>query len=649
MGQSSLTTGASGQPTTLANAPQRDTNANKTNTSKWVDQEARIHYTKLNSEIQYTPDTSLHTFDRRPFIQPWYRDLGNLGSPASNLLFTPEDRLGPTLGYHTFDIYRFIPDSLNFYNTTRPYSAFSYQLGSKLEQMAEIMHTQNISPNWNFEVDYHKIVAPGFYLIQRNNDDNASFTTNYKSNNQRYKLKAAIVYNKMQNDENGGIMATAQLDSAQYADHKTIPVQFQDDNYSILRSSVTNLLRDYTMLIQHSYTWGKADTTYNADSTQYTARLIPHISLEHTFELSTEKHEYKDIAPDSLRYASMFQQSFPNGGLTGVDSVLSQQKWFWIDNALSLNGFLGKDQKQLKFSAGIGNRIDDFTTAYATGSTSTNIVSNYVFGEIQKEALQPGQWFYQANGKFYLTGADAGDFLLHASLGKELKGDWGSFATGFQQQLNSAPYNYTIYENQYYKWDTSFNKESVTQVYGTLQSNRLRFGIGVRNYLIDNYIYINQYEMPAQYTSPFNITQVWVRKEFKFGKIYLDNELVYQQQTAGAPINIPALLGRHRLSFESSLFNNALKIATGIEIRYNTAYYAPGYDPFLSRFYYQDTYFVGNAPEGSVFFNFRIKRFRAFIQGDQLQELFTRNTLNYPGYPAQDAMLRFGFTWVMIN
>ena len=69
--------------------------------------------------------------------------MGNLGSPVNNLMFTPEDRAGPSLGYHINDVYRMNVDSLNYYSTNRPYSIFSYQLGSKLEQTASIMHSQN--------------------------------------------------------------------------------------------------------------------------------------------------------------------------------------------------------------------------------------------------------------------------------------------------------------------------------------------------------------------------------------------------------------------------------------------------------------------------------------------------------------------------
>ncbi len=70
-------------------------------------------------------------------------------------------------------------------------------------------------------------------------------------------------------------------------------------------------------------------------------------------------------------------------------------------------------------------------------------------------------------------------------------------------------------------------------------------------------------------------------------------------------------------------------------------------------------------PTASVFLNFRIKRFRAFIMGDQLQEIFVRNTIIYTGTPvtnfggsglnyapvyvAPDALIRFGFTWMLVN
>jgi hypothetical protein len=673
-----------GQSTLPGNTPtlpktQRDTS--KSNTSQWRDEEARITYQKLNSAKTYIPDTSIHTFHRQPFTQPGYRDMGNLGSPVTNMLFTPEYRVGPTLGYHVFDVYRFFVDSANFYNTTRPYSIFNYQLGSKLEQIAGILHTQNITPTWNFCFEYHKINSPGFYKIQRNNHDNGCFTTNYKSPDQHYTIYAAVVYNKEQHDENGGMPIDTQLTSPYYIDRRTIDVAYQHDAYSLTRSSVTNMQRDFTMLIQHSYMWGRPDTTYNADSTQFTARLIPRFSVTHKLQLSTEKHEYKDFNPDSLRYTTLFNQSFgTTGNLAGGDSVQTDQKWFWIDNQFLINGFIGKPDDQLKFSAGLGNRVDEFFSSpvfhlihnpptfwfYYVGQDKVNILSNYMTGEIKKEALRAGEWEYGANTKFFLTGDYAGRFVLNALIGKELKNNWGNFAAGFQQQLNAAPFNYTTYENLYTRLSFNFNNESVTAVYGTLDNPRLHISGGLRNYVIANYIYLNENELPAQYNVPFSITQAWARKVFKFGYFFLDNEVVYQKIPDNAPVNVPSLMGKHQLSFEKRMFHSPLKIALGIELRYNTAYYVPGYDALLNRFFYQKSSYITNAPEEAVFLNFRIKRFRAFLMGDNLQTLFgNHNTILYTGtpvynfgqdqvssiprYAAPDVVIRFGFSWSLIN
>ncbi|XZF14373.1 putative porin [Chitinophagaceae bacterium MMS25-I14] len=634
-----------GSPMTLANAPQKDT-ANKTNTSDWHTVDARIWYQQQYSQKIYTPDTSVHIFHRRPYSQPWNRDLGNSGSAAYNMLFTPLNTAGPSLGYHVYDIYRYNTDSLYFYNTNRPYSVFEYQLGSKLEQWAHIMHTQNINPRWNIAAQYNKVYSPGYYKIQRQSNDNGNFSTHYKSKNQHYEAFGGVVYNKEQQDENGGMVSDSFLTQSQFTNRETIPVNFQNDAYSVRRSTVTNMMRDYSLLLNHSYIFGTMDTTYNQDSSQYYVNLKPRFSIGHRMQLTSEKHEYKDIWPDSLRYLDLFSAG---RSFASTDSVFMRQKWTKFENSVFLNGFLGTPQKPLIFSLGAGNRIDKFTTEYVTGSSSLNIISNYLQGSIKKEALQPGQWEYQANVQFFVTGDAAGNFNVNASVGKDLGRGVGNVTLGFKEQLASAPYSYTIHHTQYDTILTSFNKESITQVYGRIEMPKYRFSAGISNYLIGNYIYMNASERPDQYGTAFNVTEAWLHKAFRFGRFLLDNELVYQQVTGDAPVNLPKLMGRHQFAIESYLFKNALKVATGIEVRYNTAYYADAYSAFFNRYYYQNSYEISNKPQASLFFNFKVKRFRAYLMGDQLNEIIWKNTVVAPGYAAQNAMIRFGFSWVLIN
>lgn len=626
-----------------------DTSAyNKSNTDDWHNNNVRITYKKLGSEKEYTPDSSIHTFHRRSFLQPWYQDLGNQGSPTRNLLFTPEDRMGPTLGYHVYDVYRFNKDSLNYYNTNRPYSEFGFQLGSKLEQKANILHTQNVKPNWNIAVQYRKTTSPGFYLIQRTNHDNAYLSTHYQSVDKHYDLYAAFIYNKEQQDENGGIVDESQLTNSRYNDRRTVDVAFRNDTYgasgSVRRSSVTNTQRDYTILLHHGYTFGKDDTTYNEDSTKMHVKLIPRFGIAHHFELSSEKYVFKDVRPDSLRYTPFFNYSF-----AGTDSVFMQQNWMKIDNKLLLNGFLGKSDAPLQFTAGIGNRFDNFTTEYIIGNETQNITSLYLTGGIKKEALEEKQWFYEANATLYFAGSASGNSTLQAVLGRDLGKDLGSISIGAQQSVNNAPYNYTTYINQYDTIKAALNNESVTTIFGQFNSDKLKLGGGIRSYLIQNYIYLNDRNMFDQYAPSFNITQVWVRKALTWRNIVLDNEFVYQQPTSGAVVNIPKFMGRHQLSYERYIFKSALKIATGVQVRYASPYTPAGYNPFFNRYYYQTAYTVDDQVQGAVFFNFKVKRFRAYIMGDQIQRLFMNNMKLAEGYTVQNTMIRFGFNWILIN
>ncbi|WP_276132033.1 putative porin [Polluticoccus soli] len=642
-----------GAPTTFPTAPQRDTSTNKTNTNEWHNEQVSISFRQLHSEKLYEPDTTIHTFHRRPFSQPWYRNLGNHGGPTTNLLFTPEYRVGPTLGYHIFDVYRFDVDSIYYYNTNRPYSTFTFQLGSKQEQTAELLHTQNIQPNWNIAARYRKITSPGYYNIQRTNHDNAYLSTNYQSRDQHYELYSALVYNLEQNDENGGVVSASFLDSPDYEDPIIIPVNFQNDNFGtntrIRRSAVSNTLRDFSFMVNHRYAFGRTDTLYNEDSTYYKYKFTPRFGITHRFQAQSQKYRFRDFTPDSLRYDPFFQHSFIGDGLR--DSVMMTQRWIMFDNQLLLGGFLGKYENQLRVNAGVGIRHDKFTDEYPRGNIKNAIWSNYVIADATKDAVDTGSWFYNAKLIFYTSGEAAGNSLLQAELGKNLSARLGNILAGFRQEINNAPYNYTTYQTDYDTILATFNKESVTRIYGTIENDWLKLSGGVRSYLISNYIYLDEKQLPAQYAPSFNLTQVWLRKVFRWRAVVLDNELAYQQVAGGGPVNVPLLLGRHQLSIETAVFRNLLQIATGVEARYHSPYHQAGYAPLFARFLYQNSVEQSNTPEVSAFFNFRIKRFRAYVMADQLQLMLNgrANAVAAPIYGLPNTMIRFGFTWTLIN
>jgi len=610
---------------------------------KWKDESAKIYYTILNSNIKHQPDTTLGQMHHFQQTQPWWgNDLGNYGTAARNLYFTPDQNIGFNLGYDIYDLYKIKFDSLRFYNTTRPYSSFSFMLGSKEEQNVDFLHTQNISPNWNFAARIRYMSSEGFFAQQKASSISTSITTDYKSTNSKYHLKLAFIYNTFNQDENGGIVSDSFLTLSNYADRRRIPVNMplMGNNKSAVKNGLSNL----DLYIQNNYSWGLSDTLYNEDSTKATYQFTPRFRLQHELRIHNENHLYKDQAPDSLRYV-IFQPS--HFGYN--DSVYGAQNWYYVDNKFSINGFVGKSNHLAELKLGIANRIDHFQQNFLIGKDPHTYISNYLFGEILKEAVDSNQWSYQANAAFYFTGPAIGDFNINASIGRDL-GKFGNISLGLQQTLSEAPFAVQNFRTNFYEQNASFSKVSTTKLWGNLSIPKIKLDIAVNNYIITNFLYFNEGMKAEQFNTAFYVTQISGRKELNYKAFGLGNEIVWQQATANAPLHLPAFMLREQLKIETFMFKNALKVAVGLEARYTTPYFIDAYTPYLNQFYLQNEYKSNNLPEVAAFFNFKIKAFRAFVVVDQLQQLIAKNNINaLAWYPSQNMLFRLGFNWVLIN
>ncbi len=614
--------------------------------SDWVDEQAEIYAQHLHSDLKIYPDTSIATFHRYQSHQPWWgTHLGNYGTAAQNAFFTPNQKIGLQLGYDAYDLYKFTLDSLKYYNTTKPYSAFSFLSGSQNQQHVEILHTQNISPSWNFSTKLRNMSSEGFYAQQKANVFSANVSSNYSSANDRYKVHFGIIYNKFKQDENGGIVSDSFLNLQNFQDRRRIPVNLPLSSQSRGNTSaVKNTNNDFDFFIMNDYSWGKADTTYNEDSTSATYSFIPRFSLQHELRIHSEKHEYYDNNPDSLRYDFIAPLT-----LNRTDSIVGVQSLFYVDNRFSLNGYLGKlSNSLLHLKAGLGNRIDQFSESYLNGKSSMNSIGNYVFGNLKKEALEPRQWAYEAEAQFYFSGKALGNFHFKAALGKDL-GKWGQLAAGLSQSLSNAPLSYESLKTNFYTVENSLNKMSVSSFWGKIYIPEIELEVGINNHLINNYLYFDETGFTNQYSNPISILQVYGRKKLQLRIFSLDNEVVWQQPTLDAPVNLPAFMIREQFKVESYIFKNALQVAVGIEARYLSAYYSDGYNPYFNQYFLQNDYKRSNFPELSAFFNFKIKSFRAFVLGNQLQQLFSTNAIYAKGYPYPNSLFQFGFTWVLIN
>lgn len=603
-----------------------------------TDDKVSIRYFVLEDTLRKNVDSSIRYLHRSPVQTIWHTDLGNTGSAAVSLRFQPDQDPGMQLGLPAIATLMYRWQDLRFYNTTRAYTDIFYRNGSKNDQIISLMHTQNIQPNWNVSADYRKVNSPGFYKWQKTNHDNFALSTHYRSNNQRYDIKAGFVYNKVQQDENGGIASYDYLYSAAYNDKRLVPVYYE--NASENRSSVSNYFRTANVLWQQQYFFGQQDSVYNADSTERNYVFKPVFSVKHRLYTQHEFYRYKDQQPDTsdYRYFGLYESNIS-------DSVYTKYFHTLVGNAFSLNGDLRFREKVMQAEVGYGIEIDQ----QRNGLFKPTFYNNYLFGRIEKPRQADAEWLYAAQIKAYFTGNTIGNFLLQVQTGRSMGENFGTILMGLRQSLQTAPYLFTYYASNHFTTTSSLSRQSITKLFIDYVNTRYQADIHLHYFLLGNYIYRDTNLSALQYKKVFPLTQLQIHKIFLYRTLVFDNDLLLQITPAQGPIQLPLYASRHRLAYEDKIFKRKLLIAVGLEGRYNTGWYANAYTPVYFTFVNQYQYKISNIPELAFFFNFNVKRFRASLALDQLQQIFTRNNINFPGYAAQNLALRFGLHWIFVN
>ena len=131
------------------------------------------------------------------------------------------------------------------------------------------------------------------------------------------------------------------------------------------------------------------------------------------------------------------------------------------------------------------------------------------------------------------------------------------------------------------------------------------------------------------------------------GNLKLNSRVVAQYVEANLPIRIPNLVTYNSLYYSNWIFKKALFIQFGIDIWYNTSYYADAYMPVTSVFYNQNVKKIGNYPYVDAFVNFKIKNARIFVKLAHLNSgLMGNRYYMVPHYPMYDRSFKFGVSWV---
>ncbi|MBM3414936.1 MAG: hypothetical protein FJY20_00535 [Bacteroidetes bacterium] len=615
-----------------------------------------ISFRYLDSTRNYWLDSSVNDFTRRYPVPATHIYLGNTGTASRSLLFSPVMQAGFDNGFHAFDVYKWKLESVRFFNTTRPYSELNYFLGSRVEQIIEVMHTQNIKPSWNFAFQYRLINSPGFFQNQRTNHNNYLFTSKFQSRNLRYNNYVVLLGNKMLASENGGIIDTANiLDDPIYKERFNIRTYLGGDNpftsdFFGSRINTGNRNNEFTVLLRQQYDLGKKDSIVT-DSTVIPL-FYPRLRFEHTFRFDKNKYVFQDYVADSAYYKKYYDTALRKP----LDSLVLIEKWRIITNDFSIYQY--PDARNLHQFIKLGLTVQNITGELSSGQkTFFNTLGHAEY----RNRSRNQQWDIEANGKLFFTGFNAGDFDAHISLQRLLGKKLGYLQLGFENTSRTPSF---VFDNRssFYLQKTPANlkKENSSHLFASYFLPSFRFRLTGHYYLVNNYTYFTDFIKVNQETSLFNLLQIAVHKTIKLGKRWnWHTDIYFQQKVGAAPLNVPFIYTRNRFAYEGNLGFKNLDIAMGAELRYRAAYKADNYSPASGQFFYQDSITIRNdLPDISAYVHFRIRPFKAFIRAENLNAArklpnggfgFTNNNLVAPGYALPGLQIRVGVWWSFVN
>ena len=623
------------------------------------------HRTGLEDSITINfrfPDSSrLRTFDssitdftlRYPL--PWHHiHLGNFGTATRSLIFSPFAQSGWDHGFHAYDVYNYTIPETRFYTTTRPYSEIAYMLGSNAEQMINLLHTQNVRPNWNVAIQYRLINSPGLFQNQSTNHNSYRFSSWYQSKNKRYQNFIVAVGNKLLSGENGGIKTDKNyLDSQEvFEDRSTIPTQLGPNvpgsrNFFNSSQATGTRYTNGSFMLRQQYDLGQKDSIVT-DSVVIPL-FYPRLRLEHSITYSTYKYSFNDARADSIYYQTNYSIKLNSS----TDVFMRRDYWKEMINDFSVYQFPDAKNPQQFIKAGAA--LQNLNADFDTGLVKKKYYNFFVHGEYRNKTRNQ-KWDVEALGRFYINGFNAGDYNAFISLKRYISKQIGYLQVGFQNVNRKPSFVFNESSSLYYDAPKSLNKENTISLFGSLEQPLRHLRAGAAYHLITNYTYLRDYFHVDQ-AALFNLLQVFAEKQIRLGKHWNWRTWIVLQKTAGnTPLNVPLLFTRNQIGYDGKLGFKNLQISFGLESRYFTPYKASGYSPLTGQFNMQDSITVRlKFPEINAYLHFRIRSFTAYVRAENLNALsisnfkFINNNMVAPHYFYPGLQMRLGIFWSFVN
>lgn len=581
---------------------------------------------------------------------PFYKNdvgatfIGTSGGAAITFDYFKRTDVERLLFWEPYRDYSINRDNLVFYNTKSPFTLLVYQTSGR-KQISEdnlrVLHTQNITPEWNVGLRYHRYGTRGQFINQ--SVENRIFTLFTSYAGKRYTAHAAFIYNGISNEENGGIRRFTDITDT-VIDTRTIDVNLTDAGNK-LRSNAYVLTQTYALPI---HLFKRADTLgAGAGTMVYFGHALQYERQHRVYSDQIDTTTNADGVPNSTFFKNFFLNpvsSRDSMNYTSLDNRLFIRLQPWSPTAIvsTIDGGIGLLNRSYYYFK----------------------PSEFLYGPSDPEKFNDFYLYAKAGGVFrryfawngfadyYLTGFRQGDMQLDANVRISLFPF--SRQLDFRGQLKietrTPDYFYQNFFSNRFKWNNSFGKTTETRIDVSLSMPDYGFELGVKQSLINNFVYFNAEAMPAQYSDALSVTAVYLQSNLNVGILHLDNRLLFQLASQDEVLPLPKLSLNARWYLQHEVIKSVMVAQFGIDTYAHTSYYMYAYNPAVGMFHIQRERQIGNFPFTDLFINARWKRATIAVKLTNLaMGMFNNEYFSAFNYPQSKRMLRISLSWNFYN
>lgn len=640
------------------------------------------HLTPLLGEAYVAPlDTNRLNFGNTTLVESKSLAIGylaNLGSPAQTKIFSERKEPRDFIFADAYDYYITTPENAYFYNTKIPYTNIMYTSAggstNKEEQLKGTM-TMNFGKKINVGGDIDYIYGRGHY--KDNGDKLLSYRLFGSYQTDRYEMHAYLSNFNFVNYENGGLAndSTINHPDEYFPEGRPSDTKSYDVRYL---ASAWNRVRGKRYFLTQRYNLGFTRELEETDEEGNPKEVfVPVSSIIHTIDYEDNRRRFISHSNllDSAYIVKDGDKSFPR--IYGLGATLNDQTSSWnLKNTIGLSlregfqdwakfgltAFVSLEKRRFKldpriegldygeYGRGPNFSVDNVDLNNLPKEKIYDEFSTYIGAELSKR--MGSILTYNARGELCLIGSDVGEFRATGDLQTRFKLFRKEATIKANAYIkNVTPAFYMRHNHSRYFWWDNDQFKKIQQIYVggevNLESTGTTLSAGVES--IQNYIFFNKMGMPEQHGSNLQVVSARLKQDFHYRAFGWENEICWQMSGDNDVLPLPKFSAYSNMYLAAKVAK-VLTVQIGANVYYNTAYYAPYYEPATQQFQVQDEVKVGNYPLINAYVNFHLKQARFFIMAYNLSSKFVEpNYFSLSHYPLNPMVLKMGIAVTFNN